>query len=108
MEIKSSMIAMPTIDIFTLPIFVAEVRGKSLLYTDVAEYGWAWMAVSTVLYMVFNDVAIYWIHRLEHHRSVYKYIHKVSCGFFCFGPVFRYMNLITCLLRCFAWPAADL
>jgi lathosterol oxidase len=26
--------------------------------------------------MVFNDLGIYWIHRLEHHPSIYKYIHK--------------------------------
>ncbi|KAH8664671.1 lathosterol oxidase [Xylariales sp. PMI_506] len=75
-EIKSSMSAVPFINIMTLPIFLAEVRGHSLLYTDVAEYGWAWMAISSVLYMIFNDFMIYWIHRLEHHPSVYKYIHK--------------------------------
>lgn len=75
-EIKMSMIAMPTIDIMTLPWFVGEVRGHSLLYDNVADYGWAWLAVSTVLYLVFNDVMIYWIHRLEHHKSIYKYIHK--------------------------------
>lgn len=78
LEIKSSMIAMPTIDVLTLPWFVAEVRGKSLLYSNVADYGWTWLVISTVAYLVFNDLAIYWIHRLEHHKSIYKYIHKVS------------------------------
>jgi lathosterol oxidase len=75
-EIKSSLIAVPFINILTLPIFLAEVRGHSLLYAKVSDYGWTWMLVSTVLYMAFNDFAIYWIHRLEHHPSVYKYIHK--------------------------------
>lgn len=75
-EIRSSMMAVPFINILTLPWFLGEVRGHSLLYGDVASHGWAWMAVSSLLYMAFNDVAIYWIHRLEHHPSVYKYIHK--------------------------------
>lgn len=75
-EIASSMTAIPFIDILTLPFFIAEVRGHSLLYADVGQYGWWWMGVSTVLYMVWNDFLIYWIHRLEHHPSVYKYIHK--------------------------------
>lgn len=75
-EIISSLSAVPFINLLTLPIFLAEVRGHSLLYNDVSEYGWTWMVVSTVLYMAFNDFAIYWIHRLEHHPSVYKYIHK--------------------------------
>lgn len=78
MEIISSMIAMPSIDVLTLPIFVSEVRGKSLLYDNVADYGYAWLAASTLAYLVFNDVAIYWIHRIEHHPRLYKYIHKVS------------------------------
>lgn len=75
-EIVSSMQAVPFINILTLPFFLAEVRGYSLLYTRVDEYGWAWMAVSSVLFMIWNDFMIYWIHRLEHHPSVYKYIHK--------------------------------
>ena len=75
-EIVSSMSAVPVINILTLPWFLAEVRGKSLLYGSVSEYGWPWLLVSAMLYMAFNDIAIYWIHRLEHHPSVYKYIHK--------------------------------
>lgn len=75
-EIASSMYAVPWITIMTLPFFLAEVRGKSFLYTQVDEYGWPWLLVSTVLFMVWNDLLIYWIHRLEHHPSVYKFIHK--------------------------------
>lgn len=75
-EINSSMRAVPVINFLTLPWFLAEVRGHSLLYGDVSEYGWSFLLVSTTLYMAFNDIGIYWIHRLEHHPSVYKYIHK--------------------------------
>lgn len=75
-EMISSMSAVPFINILTLPWFLAEVRGKSLLYTNVEDYGWSWMVVSAVLFMIWNDFLIYWIHRLEHHPSVYKYIHK--------------------------------
>ncbi|KAH7182527.1 uncharacterized protein B0J16DRAFT_149094 [Fusarium flagelliforme] len=75
-EIQSSFFAIPIIDLLTLPFFLGEVRGHSLLYTNIDEYGWSWLAISTLLYMVFNDLGIYWIHRLEHHPSIYKYIHK--------------------------------
>ena len=75
-EMISSMSAVPFINILTMPFFLAEVRGKSLLYTNVEDFGWSWMVVSTVLFMIWNDFLIYWIHRLEHHPSVYKYIHK--------------------------------
>jgi lathosterol oxidase len=75
-EIQSSLAAIPIITILTLPWFLAEVRGYSLLYSDISRYGWTWFIVSLLLYMAFNDVAIYWIHRLEHHPRVYKHIHK--------------------------------
>ncbi|KAK4245492.1 fatty acid hydroxylase superfamily-domain-containing protein [Corynascus novoguineensis] len=75
-EIASSMSAVPFINILTLPWFLAEVRGHSLLYDKVSDYGVSWMFISTVLFMVWNDFLIYWIHRLEHHPRVYKYIHK--------------------------------
>ncbi|KAH7121448.1 fatty acid hydroxylase superfamily-domain-containing protein [Dactylonectria macrodidyma] len=76
LEVESSLFAIPIISVLTLPFFLAEVRGYSLLYTKVDEYGLPWMAFSTLLYMLFNDIGIYWIHRLEHHPSVYKFIHK--------------------------------
>lgn len=76
LEVQSSLTAIPIISVLTLPFFLGEVRGYSLLYTKIEEYGWSWIFISTLLYMLFNDIGIYWIHRLEHHPSVYKYIHK--------------------------------
>lgn len=38
-EIKSSLSAIPAITILTLPLFLAEVRGKSLLYSKVIMAG---------------------------------------------------------------------
>ncbi|KAL1876436.1 hypothetical protein VTK73DRAFT_9302 [Phialemonium thermophilum] len=75
-EIISSIKAVPWINIMTLPFFLAEVRGKSLLYTRVEDYGWAWLGVSAILFTIWNDFTIYWIHRLEHHPLIYKHIHK--------------------------------
>ncbi|ORY55935.1 putative sterol desaturase [Pseudomassariella vexata] len=75
-EIVSSLSAIPFINLLTFPIFLAEVRGKSLLYSRIDDYGWSWLVTSAVIFMISNDVMIYWIHRLEHHPSVYKYIHK--------------------------------
>ncbi|KAL7420388.1 c-5 sterol desaturase [Cryptotrichosporon argae] len=75
-EIVSSLIAAPAIDVLTVPWFLGEVRGYSQLYDNVADKGWAYFAFSAVWFLVFTDFAIYWIHRLEHHPRIYKYIHK--------------------------------
>lgn len=76
LEIKSSLIAAPIIDIMTIPWFLGEVRGKSKLYENVADYGWGYFVASIGLYLLFTDFWIYWIHRWEHHPRIYKYIHK--------------------------------
>lgn len=75
-EIISSLVAAPTIGVLTVPWFLGEVRGKSALYENVADYGWGYFVFSAVLFLVVTDFLIYWIHRIEHHPSIYKYIHK--------------------------------
>jgi lathosterol oxidase len=76
MEIKSSMIAIPWIDAMTLPWFLGEIRGHSMIYDNVSDYGWTYFVFSVALYLLFTDFFIYWIHRLEHHPSIYKHVHK--------------------------------
>jgi lathosterol oxidase len=34
------------------------------------------MVATVALFLVFTDFGIYWIHRYEHHPSVYKWLHK--------------------------------
>ncbi|KAG7274821.1 hypothetical protein CRUP_038794 [Coryphaenoides rupestris] len=46
----------------TVALFFAEIRGYSKLYDDISESP--------------SDMVIYWMHRVLHHKSVYKYLHK--------------------------------
>ncbi|WVN88539.1 uncharacterized protein L203_103750 [Cryptococcus depauperatus CBS 7841] len=75
-EITSSCIAAPWIALMTLPWFLGEVRGYSKLYDNVEDYGLGYTVLSVLLFLAFTDYGIYWIHRLEHHPAIYKYIHK--------------------------------
>lgn len=75
-EIISSVVAAPWIALMTLPWFVAEVRGYSMLYENVADYGWGYTALSVFMFLLFTDFGIYWVHRIEHHPAIYKHIHK--------------------------------
>ncbi|PKI84707.1 Erg3p [Malassezia vespertilionis] len=76
LEIQCSLHAFPWLDLLTLPWFLAEVRGYSRVYNNVSDYGWLYMVFSVPFFLVFTDCCIYWIHRLEHHPSIYKYVHK--------------------------------
>ncbi len=46
LEIQSSLRAFPGMTALTVPCFLAEVRGHSLLYDNVADYGWGYMLFS--------------------------------------------------------------
>ncbi|EIW77359.1 hypothetical protein CONPUDRAFT_84469 [Coniophora puteana RWD-64-598 SS2] len=76
LEIETSVRAFPGMILLTVPLFQAEVMGYSRLYEDVGEYGWMYLVCSVPMFLVFTDYGIYWIHRLLHHPSIYKAIHK--------------------------------
>lgn len=76
LEIQSSLRAFPWLDLMTVPWFVAEVRGYSRVYERYDEYGIWYLFFSVPFFLVFTDACIYWIHRIEHHPSIYKYVHK--------------------------------
>ncbi|WFD30234.1 Delta(7)-sterol 5(6)-desaturase [Malassezia sp. CBS 17886] len=75
-EIQCSLRAFPWLDLLTLPWFVLEVRGRSRVYDRWDEYGVWYFFLSVPLFLLFTDTCIYWIHRIEHHPSLYKHVHK--------------------------------
>jgi Delta7-sterol 5-desaturase len=50
-------------------------RGGTLIYLDVNRYGVAWLFVSFALYLVIQDAYYYWLHRLMHQRTVFRFVH---------------------------------
>jgi lathosterol oxidase len=75
-EIKHSLSAFPWLVLMTVPWFVIEVRGGGMFYDEISEYGWAYAALSVVMFLTFTDFGIYWVHRIEHHPAIYKHVHK--------------------------------
>jgi lathosterol oxidase len=75
-EIAVTCKSIPSMGILTTVLFVAEVRGHSLLYSDVNEHGWAYFVFTAFFFLFFTDMCIYFIHRGLHHPSVYKHLHK--------------------------------
>jgi sterol desaturase/sphingolipid hydroxylase (fatty acid hydroxylase superfamily) len=64
--------------IYALPAtaaFVAWWHGGTLIYTDVGKYGVAWLVLSGVIYLVIQDAYYYWLHRLMHLKSLFRWTH---------------------------------
>lgn len=55
----------------TMPVELLSMHGYGFVYHDVAEYGWLYLILSPMLFLVFTDSLIYWIHRWLHHPKFY-------------------------------------
>lgn len=49
---------------------------KTAIYTDVAEYGWAYTVGMTVVLFVTQDFIAYWTHRAFHTKFLYRHVHR--------------------------------
>lgn len=97
MEITQALMNMPAMSLLTVPILLLEVRGYSRLHIEfdnsiMGKYcisslwnarekntrwlilvsGWMKEVGSMVCLIMFTDMSVYWIHRLLHHKLIYK------------------------------------
>uniref|UniRef100_A0A7S0G942 Fatty acid hydroxylase domain-containing protein n=1 Tax=Rhodosorus marinus TaxID=101924 RepID=A0A7S0G942_9RHOD len=99
-EIRFSVTSLVTMSAMVTPSEVLVHKGFTKLYENVDEYGLGYFLLSPILFLLFSDFIIYWVHRFLHHRLVYKYIHKPHHSFvhttpfaaFAFHPLDGYMQ----------------
>jgi ferredoxin-NADP reductase/sterol desaturase/sphingolipid hydroxylase (fatty acid hydroxylase superfamily) len=58
-------------------LLLLESNGYTLIYFDVAEYGFIWLIASFFIILFIDDMFFYWSHRAMHHPKLYKYFHRV-------------------------------
>ncbi|XP_056454414.1 lathosterol oxidase-like [Gadus chalcogrammus] len=77
-EIKLGVTSIFWMSFPTVAFFFAEIRGHSKLYDNISDSssGWPLVILSIGGFLFFTDMVIYWLHRILHHKSVYKYLHK--------------------------------
>lgn len=68
-------LAGPTINIAV--IFTMYRAGWTKLSTDRSAFSVAQIALTFVGMIVFNDAWFYWMHRLMHHKRLFRYVHAV-------------------------------
>jgi Delta7-sterol 5-desaturase len=73
-----------------LPIQILIVAGQSRLYTDIHQYGIAYLAASAVGALLFAETAIYWLHRLLHARPFFRHLHSIHHRFREPNPMIAY------------------
>ena len=67
--------------IYAVPAGLAAVAwheyGLTRIYGDPLAYGWTWLPVSVVLYLLAHDTWFYWSHRLMHRPWWFARVHAV-------------------------------
>ncbi len=58
-------------------LFFSPLRAYTFIYSDIAEYGWVYFIGSIGGMLLLHDTYFYWTHRAMHHRSVYRWFHKI-------------------------------
>jgi sterol desaturase/sphingolipid hydroxylase (fatty acid hydroxylase superfamily) len=76
-EFKYSMITMTIFAAVGVGIFIAKKNGLTFLYNNISERGVGYFIFSIIAAILIHDTFFYWSHRLMHHKSIFKYMHKV-------------------------------
>lgn len=52
-------------------------NGFTKVYTEVSLYGWWYLPLSILVYMLLQETYYYWIHRWMHKPRIFRLVHKV-------------------------------
>lgn len=58
-------------------VLFTPLKNHTLVYTDINAYPLWWIAVSLGLSLIVHDTYFYWMHRLMHHKKLFKLTHLV-------------------------------
>jgi Delta7-sterol 5-desaturase len=53
------------------------VKDATKIYTDISSYHPAWLPASVLIMLVFHDTYFYWMHRIAHHKAIFRFVHLV-------------------------------
>ncbi|CAN8072820.1 unnamed protein product [Agarophyton chilense] len=111
-EIFTSVTSLALMAGLSTPIEIMVQLGYSKLYHEASQYGYTYLFISPLLFLLFSDCIIYFVHRGLHHPAIYKYIHKHHHSFinttpfaaFAFHPLDGYAQGIAYQIFIFLLP----
>lgn len=76
-EIRHSLQTTGIFIVVAYLLFHTGMRQYTQLYTDINAYPLWWVPVSLALSLIVHDTYFYWMHRLLHHKALFKHAHLV-------------------------------
>ncbi|KAH6619470.1 hypothetical protein B0J18DRAFT_434183 [Chaetomium sp. MPI-SDFR-AT-0129] len=113
-EITASLTALLIINVLTVPIFLAQVRGWAKIYPF--GTGSTWYEVAQYpLFALFSDTCMYWLHRAFHHPVLFKlshyqhhmYVIPTPFAAYAFEPIEGWIMSLPVYAYSFLFPMSD-
>ena len=76
-EVKWSMVTALLFSIAGTVTMILWQKGYTRVYTDVKIYGWWYLPISLVVFMLLHETYYYWLHRWMHQPPIFRIVHKV-------------------------------
>ncbi len=76
-EIKYSLISSLLFALAGTLMVILWQKDYTKVYTNYDAYGWWYLPVSLVIYMLLQESYYYWIHRWMHKPAIFRLVHKV-------------------------------
>jgi sterol desaturase/sphingolipid hydroxylase (fatty acid hydroxylase superfamily) len=74
-DIRWSLLTIFIFAVLSTVLYYLVNAGYGLMYYAIADYGWIYLPASLFIALILHDFYFYWMHRLMHHPSVFKYVH---------------------------------
>ena len=111
-EIRYSMLSILIFGIVDLGVYIAQANGLTLLYTNISQYGNAYLVFSIFLMIILQDTYFYWAHRLMHWKPLYRFVHKIHHNSidpypftaYSFHPVEAFFETLPTAIFAFSFP----
>ena len=58
-------------------LLYSPINKYTLVYKNIDDFPFWWIGISLVLSLIIHDTYFYWMHRLLHHKKIYKYTHVI-------------------------------
>lgn len=66
--------------IMVLIIFLvvkSPLHGYTKIYENISDYSIYWLVGSFIIGLCIHDTYFYWMHRLLHHKKIFRYVHLI-------------------------------
>lgn len=74
-EIMHSMVSSLVFAVIGVIILFTPLAQYTRVYQNISAYPWWWIPLSVGLSLVIHDTYFYWMHRLLHHKAIFKTAH---------------------------------